>query len=232
MTACDEPSRGGPIPRLDHIEVWVFDLDNTLYPARHNLFTQVERRMGEFVASYLGLDLDQARRVQRALFAEHGSTLKGLMTVHGVNPDAFLDYVHDVDVTAVPADAELDAALGKLEGRKLIFTSASLEHAERVTAQLGVGHHFEDIYHIVAADYLPKPHPATYDRFVARYRVDPRAAVMFEDIARNLKPAAVLGMTTVWVPGITQWSRESSDGDHIHHVAADLTAWLTALIAA
>ena len=231
MTARDEKDAGRPMPRLDHIEVWVFDLDNTLYPARYNLFRQVSERMGAFIADYLGLDPEQAREVQKALFREHGSTLRGLMNAHGMEPNGFLEYVHDVDVSAVPPDEGLNAALGKLQGRKLIFTSASLRHAERVTARLGVDHHFEDIYHIAAADYVPKPHPTTYQRFIERHRVEPRAAAMFEDIARNLRPAAALGMTTVWVPGLGAFSHEDSDGDHIHHVAEDLTAWLTALSA-
>ncbi len=229
MTAPEHADPRRAIPRLDHVEVWVFDLDNTLYPARHNLFTEVDRRMGAFIADRLGLDHEEARRVQKGLFRDHGSTLRGLMTVHDVGPDDFLDYVHDVDVSSMPPDDALDAALARLEGRKLIFTSASLDYAWRVARQLGVGHHFEDIYDIAAADYLPKPHPPTYDRFLERYRVDPRASAMFEDIARNLQPAAALGMTTVWVPGVTEWSHEGSDGDHVHHVADDLAAWLTAL---
>ncbi len=231
MVACHDKGASVPVPRLDHVEVWVFDLDNTLYPARYNLFAQVDQRMSAFIADYLGLDLDEARRVQKALFREHGSTLRGLMTAHGMEPNGFLEYVHDVDVAAVPPDTGLDAALGKLEGRKLIFTSASLRHAERVTARLGIAHHFEDIFHIAAADHVPKPHPATYRRFIERYRVEPTAAAMFEDIARNLRPAAALGMTTVWVPGMTEWSHEDSEGDHIHHRTEDLTAWLTALSA-
>lgn len=228
----DRPAENPAAPRLDHVEVWVFDLDNTLYPAHHDLFVQVDARMGEFVARCLDVALEDARKAQKALFRAHGSTMRGLMTEHGVDPDAFLDYVHDIDVSVLPADAALDRALGRLEGRKLVFTSASAHHAERVMAQLGVEHHFEDIYDVVAAGYLPKPHPPTYARFVERHRVEPAKAVMFEDIARNLAPAAALGMTTVWIPGLTEWSREGGEGDHIHHVTDDLTAWLTALTAA
>ncbi|MCZ6522563.1 MAG: pyrimidine 5'-nucleotidase [Alphaproteobacteria bacterium] len=230
MTVADDPRLGQPVPRLDHIEVWVFDLDNTLYSPRHNLFAQIDRRMGEFVSDLLGASLEAARQVQKSLFREHGSTLRGLMEEHGIAPDDFLDYVHDVDLEVLPPDAELDAALGKLDGRKLIFTSASLRHAERVTARLGVDHHFEDVYDIAAADYLPKPHRPTYERFLRRHQVDPGRAVMFDDIARNLEPAAALGMTTVWIPGRTEWAREGSDGDHIDYVAADLAPWLAALV--
>jgi putative hydrolase of the HAD superfamily len=152
-----------------------------------------------------------------------------MMEEHGMAPEAFLEYVHDIDLSPLPPDRALDDALDRLEGRKLIFTSASAGHAERITERLGVRRHFEDIYDVADAAYLPKPHPPTYERFLARHRVDPRAAAMFEDIARNLAPAAALGMVTVWVPGITEWSREGADGDHIHHVADDLSAWLTRL---
>jgi len=230
MATVEDPRLDHPVPRLDHIEAWVFDLDNTLYSPRHELFAQIDRRMGEFVSELLGASLEAARRVQKSLFREHGSTLRGLMEEHGIAPDAFLDYVHDVDLEVLPPDAELDAALAGLAGRKLIFTSASLGHARRVTARLGVAHHFEDVYDIAAADYLPKPHRPTYERFLRRHSVDPVGAVMFEDIARNLEPAAALGMTTVWIPGRTEWAREGSDGDHIDYVTADLAAWLGAVV--
>jgi putative hydrolase of the HAD superfamily len=218
-------------PRLDHVEVWVFDLDNTLYSAQHDLFAQVDQRMGEFVATLLDMGFEDARVVQKSLFRQHGSTMRGLMTEHGIDPNAFLDYVHDIDVSVLPQDEALDRALARLEGRKFVFTSASADHAERVMARIGVHHHFDDIFDVVAADYLPKPHPPTYRRFVERHQVEPGKAAMFEDIARNLAPAAALGMTTVWVPGLTEWSREGSDGDHIHYVAEDLTEWLTELTA-
>lgn len=212
-----------------HVEAWVFDLDNTLYPARHSLFAQVDVRMGEYLSRLLALEVDAARAVQKSLFRRHGSTLRGLMSEYGIEPDGFLEYVHDVDFTVLPRDERLDRALSRLAGRKLVFTSASLDYAEKALERIGVAHHFEAVFDITAADYLPKPHPPTYERFLDRHAVDPRAAVMFEDIARHLEPAAALGMTTVWVPGLSEWSHVGSDGDFIHHVADDLSAFLLEL---
>ncbi len=218
--------------RFSHVDVWVFDLDNTLYPASCNLFDQVDRRIGEFVARELGLDPDEARRVQKQYFRDYGTTLRGMMERHRVAPQAFLDYVHAIDVTPVPPSPALDAALAGLPGRKVIFTNGSVAHAERVMERLGVARHFAEVFDIAAADYLPKPEPATYARMVARHDIDPHAAAMLDDLPRNLAPAAALGMTTVWVRTDSPWAQDGAEGEHIHHVADDLTAWLEDAIAA
>ncbi len=216
--------------RLAHVEAWVFDLDNTLYAARHNLFDLVDRKIGEFIETALNLDADGARRVQKAYFREYGTTLRGLMTNDGVDPEGFLDYVHDIDVSRVPPSPELDRALGRLDGRKVIFTNGSTSHAAKVMARLGVAHHFDGVFDIVEAEYLPKPHPETYAAMVERHAIEPRAAAMIEDIARNLEPASDMGMTTVWVRNDSPWGSEGSDGDHIDHVIDDLVDWLTEIV--
>ncbi|HYM33250.1 MAG TPA: pyrimidine 5'-nucleotidase [Candidatus Cybelea sp.] len=230
MAAKSEPqSRRKARAKADRVsgaEAWIFDLDNTLYPARCNLFAEIDRRMGEYIAKLLNLDYDSAKRVQKQFFREHGTTMRGLMREHGIDPRGFLEYVHDIDLSPVAPDAGLDAALARLKGRKLVFTNGSVPHAERVLARLGVAQHFEAIYDIVAADFVPKPEPGPYRRFCERYALDPAACVMVEDIARNLKPAYDLGMTTVWVPGVAEWSLGESDLAHVHHVAEDLSAWL------
>ena len=214
---------------FDAVDVWVFDLDNTLYPARSNLFDQVDRRMGEFVAGLLDLAYDEAKRVQKGFFRSHGSTLRGLMTEHAVDPVAFLDYVHDIDLAVIDPDPALDRALAALPGRKLIFTNGSVTHAERVTERLGIQRHFEAVFDIVGSDYVPKPEPVPYDTFLKRYGVRPQAAAMFEDIARNLKPAFERGMTTVWLPGRNERAREGAEDGHIHHVTDDLAGFLAAI---
>ena len=229
MAEPDEPG-GAAAGALDHVEVWIFDLDNTLYPARCNLFDQIDRRMGAFIAALLEVDPVEARAVQKQYFHEHGSTLRGLMLEHGMEPRAFLDYVHDIDLTPVPPSPALDRALGRLKGRKLVFTNGSTRHAERVMGRLGITDHFEAVFDIAAADFLPKPDPIAYAKLVARFDIDPGVAAMVEDIPRNLKPAAALGMTTVWVPGTSPWSQAGPDDDHIDHVVPDLADWLTALV--
>jgi putative hydrolase of the HAD superfamily len=223
-------SRPPGAPRLDHVETWVFDLDNTLYPAACNLFDQIDRKMGEFIARRFACDFDAAKRMQKDFFAKYGTTLRGLMDEHGMDPADYLDYVHELDLDALPPSPALDAALGRLPGRKLIFTNGTKRHAERVTARLGIAHHFEAMFDIVDSDYLPKPDPRPYDVFVRRFAVDPRKAAMFEDVPRNLAPAAALGMTTVWIPGLARHQPDETTSQHIHHVAEDLAEWLGRLV--
>jgi putative hydrolase of the HAD superfamily len=214
----------------DQVDAWLFDLDNTLYPARCDLFAQVDVRMTAFVSHYLGLDRIEAKKHQKELFREYGSTMRGMMMRHGMDPAPFLHYVHDIDLSPVPDGAELDAALAKLPGRKLVFTNGSVPHAERILDKLGISRHFDAIFDIVAAGYLPKPDPEPYNQLVRHYGIDPGRAAMVEDIARNLVPAAALGMTTVWVPGHQDWAAYGVDDAfidrHIDHVCDDLTAFL------
>jgi putative hydrolase of the HAD superfamily len=215
--------------RLDEIEAWVFDLDNTLYPATASLFPQIDQRMRAFIAERLKLEDEEAFRLQKRYYREFGTTLRGLMLVHKIEPDQFLDFVHDIDHSVLERAPELDAALAGLPGRKLIFTNGSHSHAEKVLDRLGLARHFEGIFDIKAADYIPKPDPSTYQRMVERHAFKPRSSAMFEDIARNLKPAALLGMVTVWVrTGEPEFAHDTDDG-HIDHVTADLAAWLNSV---
>lgn len=221
-------------PALARAETWVFDLDNTLYPAECNLFAQVDRRMGDFIARHFGIGHDEAKQRQKSFFHSHGTTLRGLMVEHGLDPGAFLDYVHDIDLDVVQPMPALAAALDRLPGRKVIFTNGTVAHADRILARLGIADHFSGVFDIVAGGYLPKPQEEPYRQLLAERAINPRDAVMVEDMARNLKPAAQLGMTTVWVPTAAAWSQpdRTEDAAHIHHTAPDLTAFLTALPAA
>jgi len=212
------------------VETWIFDLDNTLYPASCNLFSQVDARMSAFIQDLLSLEPGAARRVQKQYFREHGTTLRGLMDHHEVDPEAFLDYVHDIDFSVIPQAPDLEAALARLAGRKLVFTNATVPYAERVLARLGITHHIEAIFDIVAADYRPKPEPACYRRLIEEHAIDPARAVLVEDVARNLAPAAALGMTTVWVRTASQWGQEGSNDDYVHHIIDDLADWLIAFV--
>jgi len=223
-------------PDFSHIETWVFDLDNTLYPPECDLFSQVDVRMRDFISDYLEVHPDEARRLQKLYYVEHGTTLNGLMQVHDLKPAAFLDYVHKIDVAHVEPSADLDAGLLRLPGNKIVFTNGTVAHAENVMKQLDISHHFEDIYDIVAVDYLPKPNRGAYDRFVRDCKIDPAKSAMFEDIAKNLIAPHDLGMTTVWVrpgePGPErhqQMAHEGSEGAHVHHVTDDLARFLLAL---
>lgn len=212
-------------------ETWIFDLDNTLYCSSYNLFGQIDVRMKGFIADLLQLPPEEAFKVQKRYFREYGTTLRGLMQRHGINPMDFLDHVHDIDVRVVPPNPALDAALEALPGRKIIFTNADTRHAERVMERLGVRRHFEAVFDIVASDYVPKPEPAVYRELVRRFAVNPERSIMFEDMARNLAPAADMGMTTVWVRTDSDWGREGSDGGHVHHSTDNLADWLRDFIA-
>ncbi|NQW09597.1 MAG: pyrimidine 5'-nucleotidase [Alphaproteobacteria bacterium] len=222
------PTHPSAAPTLDPIavETWVFDLDNTLYPARSNLFVQVSARMTEFIMDRFALDHEPARELQRDMFRRHGTTLRGLMSEHSVDPGPFLDYVHDIDVSPIDPSPELSALLGRLPGRKIVFTNGSVPHAERVMRRLGVDRHFDLVFDIVASDYVPKPDPQPYDRLIEVSGLDPRRAVMIEDMAKNLAPAAERGMTTVWLRSEHEWATAGAEGDHVHHVAEDLIQFL------
>ncbi|MBI2585105.1 MAG: pyrimidine 5'-nucleotidase [Rhodospirillales bacterium] len=220
--------------RLFEAEAWVFDLDNTLYPASSNLFQQVDRRMTLFIAEFLSLDSETAYKLQKTYFREHGTTMRGLMNVHGIDPGPFLEFVHDIDLAPVAPDPALDAALTRLKGRKIVFTNGPTDHALRVMDRLAVRRHFEAVFDIVEADYVPKPEPRAYEALVRRYGLNPTTTVMVEDLARNLAPAAAMGMTTVWVrsplPGGTPDA--GNDAQVADHVIDDLSGWLGELTAA
>ena len=207
-------------------QYWIFDLDNTLYPASCRLFDQVERRMGEYVQQLLSLEPEAARALQKQYFRDHQTTLNGLMIHHGVKPQDFLEFVHAIDLTPVEMDARLDQVLERLPGRKLIYTNGSVRHAENVMARLGVARHFETIFDIAEAAYVPKPDIAAYRALVGRHGIDPARAIMLDDMPRNLAPAAELGMTTVWVKTDVAWAQPAEEIPYIHHVAENLADWL------
>jgi len=219
---------------------WIFDLDNTLYPAQCNLFAQIDVLMGSFVAEFLNIDRIEARKIQKTYYREYGTTLNGLMTRHNLDPHLFLDYVHDIDLAPISHDPVLNDALGRLPGRKLIFTNGSVKHAENVAGKLGVLHHFDDIFDIVAADFVPKPARPTYEKFLSRAGIDPQTSAMFEDLARNLEVPHDLGMKTVLVCAPPEFKDDKmdmyngidKDAEHVHHVTEHLSDFLNAILSA
>ncbi len=212
-----------------HVGDWIFDLDNTLYPAGCRLFDQVDVLIGRYIAELLSIDAMEARKIQKDYFREHGTTLRGLMSVHGVDPHEFLDYVHAIDRSPVAANPALADALDRLPGRKFIFTNGSVAHAEAVLDRLGAAGRFDDIFDIVAADYEPKPRMAPYRALVDRNGIVASRAAMIDDLPVNLAPAAELGMTTVLVRTDSDWAQHAADGDYVHHVIDDLARWLVDL---
>jgi putative hydrolase of the HAD superfamily len=221
---------------FDHIDTWVFDLDNTLYPHHINLWQQVDARIGEFVAAWLKVSAEEARRIQKDYYRRYGTTMRGMMTEHGVRADDYLAYVHQIDHSLLEPNPAMGEAIAKLPGRKLILTNGSTDHADKVLQRLGIGSHFEAVFDIIAAELEPKPAPQTYRRFLELHQVDPVRSVMFEDLARNLVIPHQLGMTTVLVvpDGSREvvredWELEGRDASHVDYVTDDLTGFLQGL---
>jgi putative hydrolase of the HAD superfamily len=208
---------------LSHVDTWVFDLDNTLYPASARLFDQIEVRMTDWVMQVLGVDRAEADRLRGHYWETYGTTLAGLMREHGVDPGPYLTHVHEIDLGALEPDAVLSGAIAALPGRKIVYTNGSRGHAERVTAARGLGGLFDAIYGIEEAGFLPKPERGAFDAVFALGGVDPTRAAMFEDDAKNLKEPHAMGMRTVHVHD------SPLQAPHIHHSTGDLGAFLSQL---
>ena len=218
------------------VDTWVFDLDNTLYPHHLNLWQQVDERIRDYIANFLKLTHEEAFRVQKDYYLRYGTSMRGLMIEHGMKPDEFLAFVHQIDHSPLEPNPALGDALEKLPGRKLILTNGTREHAGAVLRRLEIDSHFDDVFDIVAGELDPKPLPKTYDRFLARHGVEPSRAAMFEDLARNLEVPHRLGMRTVLVvPDSTRevfredWELEGRDAVHVDHVTDDLAGFLAEL---
>ncbi|WP_370336019.1 pyrimidine 5'-nucleotidase [Parvularcula marina] len=218
------------------IDTWIFDLDNTLYPADCHLFRQIDQRMSVFIQERLEVEAGHARFLQKDWYARHGTTLAGLMAEHDVAPQDFLEYVHDIDLSDVGQNAELREAISRLPGRRLIFTNGSVRHAENVAGKIGILDLFDGVFDIEAGDYQPKPHAPAYDRFIGHFDVTPERSAFFEDMPQNLQVPYEAGMRTVLVQSAAEWfddepedKRPSKPGEtypHVHHVTDDLTGFL------
>jgi putative hydrolase of the HAD superfamily len=217
-------------PELRHISSWIFDLDNSLYPASANLFELIDIRMGEYIQRLLACDSEEARRVQKRHFHEHGTTLAGLMASHGVDPHEFLDFVHDIDLARISADPALVRAIDRLPGRKFVFTNGDAAYASRVLDRLGLANLWDGLHDIHAMNYVPKPNPASYAAMCEHWRIDPRRALFVEDMARNLEPAKALGMTTVWVDNGSEQAGRGAEAAFIDYRTHDIGQWLTGIL--
>lgn len=208
--------------KFKHIDTWVFDLDNTLYDAESHVFPVCGDLMTDYVANLLSLDLAAAKIIRTSYYKKYGTTLRGLMTEHGIEPEEFLVKTHDIDLAPIAPCPITQETLSDLKGRKFVFTNAPRAFAVRMIDHLGIGGHFDDIFAIEDADYWPKPHAPTYDVFLDKFSIDPTTSCMFEDMEVNLKPAHDLGMRTVWLHG----SNALEDYTHVHDRAERLPQWL------
>ena len=213
------------ITGLAHVRNWIFDLDNTLYPARCDLFALIDARMTAYVARLLGLDPIAARALQKRYFVEHGTTLAGLTASHDVDPHDFLADVHAIEMEVLDHNAPLAAAIARLPGRKLVFTNGDAAYAGRVLDRLGLATSFEAVHDVVAMGLVPKPDPSAYAGLCAAYGLDPARSLFADDMARNLAPAKAIGMTTLWVDNGSEQGEDLTP-DFIDFTCADVTAWL------
>ncbi len=235
------PDSNGRPSRFAHVRDWVFDLDNTLYPASCDLFAEIDTRMTDFVARVTGLGREEARDLQKAYYAEYGTTLAGLMEVHKLDPADFLHYVHEIDLSPLPVLPGLRTALAALPGRKFIYTNGSRRHAARVVGKMGLSEVFDGHFGIEDSAYAPKPQAASYAAFCRQTGADPHQSIFFEDLSRNLAPAKAIGFTTVLVHSGKDWSHEpatarpAAPGDdaaaHIDYVTGDLAGFLQSALA-
>jgi len=218
---------------FEAVETWVFDLDNTLYPHHLNLWQQVDARIRDYIVGFLKVTHDEAFRVQKDYYRRYGTTMRGLMEEHGLDPEKFLEVVHEIDHSPLTPDPALGAAISALPGRKLILTNGTRAHAQAVMRRLEIDEHFEDVFDIAAAELEPKPRPQVYARFLSRHGVDPARTAIFEDLARNLEVPHALGMTTVLVvPERTRevfredWELAGREAPYVDHVTDDLAGFL------
>ena len=209
---------------LHRARVWIFDMDDTLYPREQGVMRLVQERINIFMMAAVGLPRDEAHVLQKQFLNEHGTTLSGLMANYAVDPEAFLREVHDVPLDSLEPNPALDVALRRLPGRRFVLTNGARCHAARVLERIGITGAFEGVHAIEDMDLVPKPAPATFRRFLAAHAIDPEGAVFFEDTPRNLAPAKALGMTTVLVGD----GHGHEIGDWVDHHTLDLLEFLTA----
>ena len=232
------PDKSPVLRSFDHVENWVFDLDNTLYPHHVNLWQQVDTKIREYVMQFLKVEAQEAHLIQKDYYKRYGTTMRGLMTLHGASPDDFLKHVHEIDHSRLDPNPAMGAAIKALPGRKLILTNGTVSHAHNVLNRLGITEEFEAVFDIIAAEFEPKPALRTYQRFLDLHRVDPAKSAMFEDLSRNLVVPHQLKMTTVLVvPDGTKaverepWELEGRGEPFVDHVTDDLTGFLQKVLA-
>jgi len=208
------------------IKYWIFDLDNTLYSGNAKVFEQVSNKMTKYVSNKLNVGLREAKKIQTNYFHKYNTTLNGLIKNHKIDANDFLDFVHDIDIDFLKKDLKLNKELEKLDGKKIIFTNGSKKHALNVTQKIGIDHHFLDFFDIIDANFIPKPAIEPYKKIVEKHKIDPKLCAFVEDIARNLKPAYEMGMTTVWIENDEPWAKKFSDADFVNFKTNNLSEFL------
>ena len=212
--------------KKSHFSYWIFDLDNTLYCANSGIFNQIHKKMGEFISNNLNLNLEQAKKLQKKYFIINGTTLRGLMINHKINPNEFLEYVHNINFDIIKPDKKLNNLLNKIPGKKIVFTNADSTYVKKILNKLNLNETFDDIFDIEKADYIPKPDIKTYKKLIKTYGLDVKKTILFDDIPNNLIPASNLGVTTVQIYNKNLDKELNGRSKKIDYITYDLKEWL------
>ena len=208
------------------IKNFIFDCDGVLYKDLEKVFGQVSKKMTEYIAKKLNLDLKKAKELQTNYFHKYNTSLNGLMIHHKINPDEFLKYVHDINLDFLEKDLVLRKELLKLEAKKIVFTNGSNDHVANITKHLGIDDLFDGVFDIVDCNFIPKPAIESYEKLSKKFNINPNETLFIEDIAKNLEPAKKLGMKTVWLVNNEYWGKKDSDKDFIDLKIKNLSSFL------
>ena len=211
---------------FNSIKYWIFDLDNTLYSGKTKVFEQVDKRMSKYISNKLNINVEEAKKIQKKYFHKYNTTLNGMIKNHKIDPDEFLEFVHDINIDFLEKDPALAKEIEKLDGKKIIFTNGSRNHAINVSTKIGIEQLFDGIFDIVDAEFIPNPLIEPYKKLVKKHKIDPKLCVLVEDIARNLKPAYEMGMKTVWIENDEPWASKFSDSEFVNYKTNNLSEFL------
>ena len=211
---------------LTKIKYWIFDLDNTLYSGQTKVFSEVDKRMSSFISEKLKIDIIEAKKIQKEYFYEYGTTLSGLMQKKNIDPNEFLEFVHDIDISWLPKDKLLREELIKIKEKKYIFSNGSHAHIRNVTNQLGIDDLFDGAFDITDANFLPKPRIEPYKKLIQKFKLDPNKSILIEDIAHNLEQAKNLGMKTCWLENDEAFAKKDANKPYIDYKINNLPSFL------
>ena len=217
----------------DQYDHWIFDLDNTIYDFNLGLFTKVSSRMTEYIKDFFDLNEVDALTLQRNMYKKYGLTLRGLMIEKKIDPEPFLEFVHDVDFSELDEDITLKTLLGKIKGKKSIYTNVTFKHAKNILKSMGIFEEFDIIFDIKDANYIAKPDPNSYHMMKKKLGLNDSnisKSIFFEDTAKNLKPASELGMSTAWIEN--DFNRKESDSlrEYINFTGSDIKSILSNML--
>ena len=211
---------------LTNIKYWIFDVDNTLYSGQTKVFSEVDKKMSSFISEKFNVNLIEAKKIQKEYFYEYGTTLSGLMKKKSVDPNEFLEFVHDIDISWLPKDKILKEELIKIKEKKYIFSNGSHAHINNVTNQLGINGLFDGAFDITDGDFVPKPHLEPYKKLIEKFKIDPNQSILIEDIAHNLEQAKNLGMKTCWLENDETFAKKDADKSYIDYKINNLPSFL------